>query len=420
MNKLLTFTALVFVLLASTFTAAAQTVSVSPSTVDDLCPFDTFKVNITFDSGNKNLRAITLDLDYNETALEVVNVTKKVGSDWLEEPTNELAGDTNQDGIIHFGAAKTGDYVPASGTLMTVEFRVKDVADGEYALDFQNVRFTDQDKNDIDVNKMDGIATVSCVQAEKAAVEVVPSTVDDLCPSDPFTADVNVDSGNSTLRAISLDLDYNETVLEVVDVIEGDIFEDYLVEPGSGDTEGYIHYGMTRTGENYLPASGTFITVEFKVKDSAKNGDYLLDPKKVTLTDENKEEIKLNIETSSISISCEKTSHSNSGGGGGTGGGSTITTTTTVVPTSTATTSPTASVTQTAKPTATPTATPTPTPSATPTSETTMPSSTATDTPSEEPTGEETTEAPATPGFEAVMVIAVLTVTYLISRRTNK
>ncbi|MFO7968352.1 MAG: cohesin domain-containing protein [Archaeoglobaceae archaeon] len=272
MNKLLVVTCFVFVLL-STSTAAAQTVSVSPSTLDRLCPSDTFKVNINFDSGDENLRGMSLDLDYDETAFKVVDVTEELDNNWLYEPKlSELDGDTDNDGVLHFGAGKTGNFVPASGTLVTVEFRVN---------------------------------------------------------------------------------------------------------------------------------------------DNAEDGDYSLGFQEVSLKNENKAEIQLNTENADVSIDCESSSQSSSGGSSSGGGGSAdiaTTATPTATPTSTATASPTASVTQTVTATATEAVTTTP-----------VPGSTTSDSSVERATTAESTETPvssneASPGFEAVMVIAVLMGAYLISR----
>ncbi|MFO7967778.1 MAG: cohesin domain-containing protein, partial [Archaeoglobaceae archaeon] len=75
MRKLMAFIAtFIFILLVSTGTAAAQSVSVSPQTTDGLCPNDTFTVDVDVDSGESSLRALQVQLDYDESALEVTDI----------------------------------------------------------------------------------------------------------------------------------------------------------------------------------------------------------------------------------------------------------------------------------------------------------------------------------------------------------
>jgi len=66
------------------------------------------------------------------------------------------------------------------------------------------------------------------------------------------------------------------------------------MEPESGITDGLIHYGMSRAigeGNTPAPASGTFITIKFEIKEGASAGTYTLDLQNVELDDENNQSI---------------------------------------------------------------------------------------------------------------------------------
>jgi len=139
-------------------------VYLDPALVENLCPGDTFTVNILVDSGEYNLRAVSLDLGYDPNVLQVNGITESqdlFGTSYLTEPGS---GDDGA-GTIHYGMASTEDiYTPSSGTFITVEFEVKaGAADGNYPLDLMNVVLKDENNNDIPgVSVTDGTVVVQC------------------------------------------------------------------------------------------------------------------------------------------------------------------------------------------------------------------------------------------------------------------
>ncbi|MBP1909042.1 cohesin domain-containing protein [Methanolobus bombayensis] len=146
-------------------------------------------------------------------------------------------------------------------------------------------------------------ATVNASAAASVLISPESSTVS---PGETFNVDVNVNSGIDELRALSVMIDYNPAVLEVLSITEEDLIVDgSLIEPESGDNgDGTIIYGFaTLTDENsYAPGSGTFISIEFQVKNTIEDDVYHLNFENVKLKDRNNDEIQGTATGSSVII----------------------------------------------------------------------------------------------------------------------
>lgn len=238
----------------------------------------------------------------------------------------------------------------------------------------------DEERNeypvDGDTEVIVGAGGSSSTPSPTVSIDPASTTVS---PGDTFAVDVVVDSCTYNLTGCKVELIYNSSALEATNITEGTLFgSPALMEPGSGITDGLIHYGMSRaTGEGNTPASasGTFITIEFEIKANASMGTYTLDLQNVELDDENNQSIT---------------------GVGMNDGRVVVVSGPMLSPTPPAEETPTPTV----SPTATPTITATPAPTAAPTA-------TPTPTPTEE-----------VPGFGAVFAIAGLfAVAYLVLQR---
>ncbi|SDG37193.1 Cohesin domain-containing protein [Methanolobus vulcani] len=146
-------------------------------------------------------------------------------------------------------------------------------------------------------------ATVNASAAASVFISPESSTVS---PGETFTVDVNVNSGIDDLRALSVKIDYDPAVLEVLSITEEDLIVDgSLIEPESGDDgDGTIIYGFaTLTDENsYAPGSGTFISIEFQVKDTVEDDVYHINFENVRLKDKNNDEIQGTATGSSVIV----------------------------------------------------------------------------------------------------------------------
>lgn len=157
-NRLATkrFTLLSFVFILTIFTGYASadaSVHLYPEMVTGLTSGTAFDVEVKVDSGEYDLRAVNLQLNYDPAVLQVnrINNNKLFGVDTLEAPGN---GD-NGAGTVTFGIASTGTYSPASGTLMTINFQVKDnTADGNYRCYINTVALKDKNNNPLPLVKI--------------------------------------------------------------------------------------------------------------------------------------------------------------------------------------------------------------------------------------------------------------------------
>jgi len=293
LTSLLIFSGLVIISIGTA--AAAPSVSVSPASTTDLSPGDTFSIDVLVDSGTYKLRACTLDLTYNSTALTVDSVTYQnlLGTEVLESPDTGVT-----DGRIRYGVARktaVNPSEPVSGTFITVNFTVNSgAANGTYTLLLSNVTLKDENKDDIPgVEVTDGDATVGPALT-KPSVAIYPASKTGLSPGDTFSIDLLVDSVDYNLRACTLDLTYNSTAFTVDSVTYQNLLGTEVLEsPDTGVTDGRIRYGVARkTAVNPSePVSGTFITVNFTVNPEAASDTYTLLLSNVTLKDENKDDI---------------------------------------------------------------------------------------------------------------------------------
>ncbi|RNI11868.1 hypothetical protein EFE42_09540 [Methanohalophilus sp. RSK] len=271
--------------------AAQPSVSINPSDTTGLAPGDTFSVTVEVDSGADDLRALTMDLNYDSSVLMVNSITDHdlLGSSALVEPGS---GDDGA-GTISYGlASTTGTYAPVAGDFITVEFEVKSGAAADtYNLDLNNVVLKDETNTAIaGVSVNGGTATIANggTTPDGAAVSVMPASTTGLAPGDTFSVTVEVDSGADDLRALTMDLNYDSSVLMVNSITDHDLLgSSALVEPGSGDDgAGTISYGLASTTGTYAPVAGDFITVEFEVKSGAAADTYNLSLNNVVLKDE--------------------------------------------------------------------------------------------------------------------------------------
>ncbi|MBP1908507.1 PGF-pre-PGF domain-containing protein [Methanolobus bombayensis] len=141
-------------------TAAAPSASVDPQT-SEYGANDTFQVNVLVDSNTSDLRAVSLQLDYNSSILMVKSITNEnlLGAGALVEP------ESGDDGIgtITYGIASTaGTYESVSGIMLTIEFTVlADAADGPYVLDLNNVVLKDSNNVDLPGTMNDGFVIIN-------------------------------------------------------------------------------------------------------------------------------------------------------------------------------------------------------------------------------------------------------------------
>ncbi|WMW22669.1 cohesin domain-containing protein [Methanolobus mangrovi] len=271
-------------------TPSEPEVEISPVASGPVGPGDTFQVQVEVDSADYNLRAVNLQMNYDSSALMVNSITDEdlLGAGALVAPGS---GDDGA-GTIAYGIASTsGVYVPVAGTMLTIEFEVKaGAANGTYDLDLNSVSLKDQDNVAIpDVGVTDGSVQVSGdgQVPDMPTAMIVPTSSGPIAAGDTFQVDIEIDSADYNLRAVSVQLDYDPAALMVNSMTNGLLGPGALEAPGSGDDgAGTITYGLAATGGVYTPEAGTLLTIEFEVKADATDGIYDLDMYNVVLKDE--------------------------------------------------------------------------------------------------------------------------------------
>lgn len=278
-------------IVCSGLAAAAPSVSVGPQT-NEYNAGDTFQITVAVNSNTSNLRAVNLQLGYDASVFQVMDITDQnlLGTDALLAPGS---GD-NGAGSITYGIASTsGVYAPVTGNILTVAFQVKSTAaDGLYILDL-DATLKDQTNaviegvavTDSTLKIGDSVGQVS----DGPKVIVSPVSTSSFAPGDTFLADVKVDSADESLRAIYLQLKYDLSVLQMMNITNKNLLgTSVLVAPGSGDNgAGTTSYGIAVTDGAYIPVDGTLLSIEFKVKADAIDGSTNLDLGNVVLKDQN-------------------------------------------------------------------------------------------------------------------------------------
>ena len=119
------------------------------------------------------------------------------------------------------------------------------------------------------------------------SASINPMVTSDLVQGDVFQVTVDVNSDVYDLMALNMNLYYDSSALQVNSIIENGLLgSSILTVPGSGDDgAGMILYGIASTAGTYSPESGTFVTIEFKVKTTAADGTYNLNLENVVLKD---------------------------------------------------------------------------------------------------------------------------------------
>ncbi|WMW22666.1 cohesin domain-containing protein [Methanolobus mangrovi] len=125
--------------------SATASISISPESHTGLSPGETFNVNIDVNSGVSQLSAAHIKLDYDPNAFEVIGITK--GSLFENDALIEPESGDDGDGTITYGFADSNYDAPGSGTLISIEFQIKDTIEGVYSLSFKEAKLLDQNKD---------------------------------------------------------------------------------------------------------------------------------------------------------------------------------------------------------------------------------------------------------------------------------
>ena len=82
-----------------------------------------------------------------------------------------------------------------------------------------------------------------------------------------FTVNIDVNSNNTNLSVISVDLTYNSTVFAITNVTELSVFGlTSINEPNSTVGPGSLHYSISTINNSSAPINGTYLIVNFSLQ----------------------------------------------------------------------------------------------------------------------------------------------------------
>ncbi|UCH31705.1 MAG: hypothetical protein JSV05_09500 [Candidatus Bathyarchaeota archaeon] len=280
------------------------TLSVEPSLVVLTMGTETFDVNITIRDLSIDYRAVGLEFRLGFD-IDLINVTTVVEGPFLQNPEwnhyGTLFFDLVEDSIILPNGTEiethalvgnillpnaTGDYTDfayGDGVLATITFTAisPDVI-GICDLDLWGVAITNPEKERLPAHTEDGIAKIHV-----ATISASPSLIMLPTGTDEFTVDIDISDLSLDHRCVGLEfrVEYDDTKLEVVDVVEGPFLDDptwapfgtiffYIIEPPQEPPDppnpAHILVGMlivpNATGDwEFFPyGAGTLATITFR------------------------------------------------------------------------------------------------------------------------------------------------------------
>nr|WP_319507559.1 S-layer protein domain-containing protein [uncultured Methanolobus sp.] len=166
-----------------------------------------------------------------------------------------------------------------------VDYTIKDPVHTYTTTGSYNVTLSAGNMNGSDTQTVNDYISVVIPTAN---VSIEPSSVPasgHLGPGDRFQVSVEVDSGEDSLRAISLDVDYDSNALQFNSASYEELLgPDVLIL--SRSLQGMYLFDMVSGDmEPASPKKGTLLTLNFQVKDDATTGIYALDLNDVTIID---------------------------------------------------------------------------------------------------------------------------------------
>ena len=232
--------------------SAAPSVSIDPQSTTGLSTGDSFSIDVYVDSDTYNLKACTIDLTYDASALTATWVTPGplLGSPTLTTPDSLI-----QPGLVHWGITRPtiqNPPVPSAGAFITVDFTVNSsAADDVYVLDLSNVSLVSEGTTEIP-----GVV----VNGGNAIVDTTAPVIQFVTPPTPINnAEVNVNYVNVTVNVTD--------TLNLIDTIA------VLWWDGTNETMTNIGYAGNEAQFNFNKTGLTDGTYSYKVyaNDTAGN-----------------------------------------------------------------------------------------------------------------------------------------------------
>ncbi|MCD6572668.1 MAG: lamin tail domain-containing protein, partial [Thermoplasmata archaeon] len=226
---------------------------------------DEFTVNITVNPAMP-IAGAQFDLSFDPNLLEVVNIQE--GNLFNGYTTYFIPGsiDNNAGTITGTGDAIAGaGSVSNYGTVATITFRAK-IENGISLLNLSNVIVADSSANPIPATLINGSVEVYI----PPTIVAVEPDYQEIKAGDEFTVNITVNPG-LPIAGAQFDLTFDPTLLEVVNIQEGNLFNGYTTYfiPGSIDNNAGTITGTSDAiaGAGSVSSYGTLATITFRAKE---------------------------------------------------------------------------------------------------------------------------------------------------------
>ena len=138
--------------------SATASISISPESHTGLSPGETFSIDVDVNSGVDQLRAARIVLEYDSGAFEVIDIRE--GSLFVDKVLVAPGSGDDGDGMITYGfAGEDKIFTPGSGTLISIDFQVKDTSEGVYSIGFKEAMLLDKNNEHL-IGKATGSSVV--------------------------------------------------------------------------------------------------------------------------------------------------------------------------------------------------------------------------------------------------------------------
>lgn len=260
-SNALALVALVLLAVIPQIAAGVGTISIEPPSTQVL-KLETFSVEIVVSDDVVGITGYDLAIDYDESLLDVVDVAEgDLPAGYSGETFLYWSVSAAEPHELVINGAVLGGSVDGPGPLVRIEFTA--IAAGASPVSFLSAELRDLENASIPVSPIDGeveILSVGTIYFDPGYSEVLEF--------ETFWVDVAIDGEMLGVTGYDLVVDFDESVVEVLEVVEGDLPEGY-----SGETFLYwtIHtapphelivHGAVLGGS--VDGPGSLVRIEFR------------------------------------------------------------------------------------------------------------------------------------------------------------
>ena len=222
-----------------------------------------FVVSVMIGNSDSTLADVfgsSYEINYDPEFIEYVS---DASGDFLGSSPVYFAQNDSENGSIGVGISRTSGSSSGFGELSTVTFKlIKEIPEeGETVISLSEVEVKDVNDNDILVSQRDLI-----IKGKPASIVTfsLPDTTALL--SNEITIPLNISNpDNGVFSSFEIDLDFDTSLMELINVSKGDLTDEYSIEFNSTDSKPGLISGQ---GTSDISTSGNLLNLTFKTLGS--------------------------------------------------------------------------------------------------------------------------------------------------------